>query len=403
MSVCQPGNFQYMQLENGTRRFLCLQQNIVVLIWILFFKKDTISTTKIRSELKTNAPKFLVDCFPSSDLVSFFKNNVVALIKFVAYKYQLRKPKSPKSIVGLPLYGQICVPVYKGYKIFDLRREVVIRLFDPDVSLHDISNEIEHMKIASRVSFAPSLRKWDLMKRWYEEDYVIGSVDSPRVSSMDSMAFLKSFFQDLAPHAINLIMLQSPLIKNAAQSVADLIQNIEDTRIGGQPLLNTDEAKIKDFLDRIVDSLQTKKDVPVFHVFTHGDFCPENILKTQQGMKLIDWECAKYRSALYDFYSYFFYRPCHKNLPIETLVFEINEALPFFISKISQELPELAGSISGYESLYRKIYYLERLGYLAEREMTDKKPGIRDLIFRNIEAFDSYEQLLTVKDMGINA
>ena len=403
MSVCQPGNFQYMQLENGTRRFLCLQQNIVVLIWILFFKKDTISTTKIRSELKTNAPKFLVDCFPSSDLVSFFKNNVVALIKFVAYKYQLRKPKSPKSIVSLPLYGQICVPVYKGHKIFDLRREVVIRLFDPDVSLHDISNEIEHMKIASRVSFAPSLRKWDLMKRWYEEDYVIGSVDSPRVSSMDSMAFLKSFFQDLAPHAINLIMLQSPLIKNAAQSVADLIQNIEDTRIGGQPLLNTDEAKIKDFLDRIVDSLQTKKDVPVFHVFTHGDFCPENILKTQQGMKLIDWECAKYRSALYDFYSYFFYRPCHKNLPIETLVFEINEALPFFISKISQELPELAGSISGYESLYRKIYYLERLGYLAEREMTDKKPGIRDLIFRNIEAFDSYEQLLTVKDMGINA
>lgn len=403
MSVCQPSHFQYMQLENRSRRFLCLQQNIAVLIWVLFFKKDTISTTKNRSESKINALKFLVDCFPSSDLVSFFKNNLVALIKFVAYKYHLRKPKSHKSIVSLPLYGHICVPVYKGYKIFDLRREVVMRLFDPDVSFHAISSEIEHMKIASRVSFAPSLRKWDLMERWYEEDYVIGSVDSPRVFSMDSAVFLKSFFQELAPHIIVLITLQNPLIKNAAQSVADLMQHIEDTRIGGQSLLNTDEAKIKDFLNRIVDSLQANKDVPVFHVFTHGDFCPENVLKTQQGMKLIDWECAKYRTALYDFYSYFFYRPCHKNLPIEALAFEINEALSFFVLKISKELPELAGSLSGYESLYRKIYYLERLGYLAEREMTDKKPGIRDLIFRNIEVFDSYEQMLTAKDMGINA
>jgi len=391
-----------MRLENQTRRFLCLQQNIVVLIWVLFFKKDTISTN-VRSESKINALAFLVDCFPSSNLVSFFKNNLVALIKFVAYKYHLRKPKSPKLTVSLPLYGHICVPVYKGYKIFDLRRDVVMRLFDPDVSLRDISNEIEQMKIASRVSFAPSLRKWDLMKRWYEEDYVIGSVEASK-GSLDSGVFLKSFFQELAPHAINLLMVQSPLIKNATQYITDLMQNMKDARIGGQPLLNRDEAKINDFLDRIVDSLQTKKDVPIFRVFSHGDFCPENILKTQQGMKLIDWECAKFRSALFDFYSYFFYRPCQKNVPIETLIFEINEALPLFISKISKELPELASSIANYESLYRKIFYLERLSYLVEREMTNKKPGsIRGWIFRSIEAFDSYEKMLAGKDMGINA
>ena len=91
-------------------------------------------------------------------------------------------------------------------------------------------------------------------------------------------------------------------------------------------------------------------------------------------------------------------------MPIETLIFEINEALPLFISKISKELPELDSSLANYESLYRKIFYLERLSYLVGREMTDKNPdSIRGWIFRSIEAFDSYEKMLAGQDMGINA
>lgn len=380
-------NFKYIQLERETRRYLCLQQKFLGLFWTLFFKKDTIRT-RIRSESKINSLIFCIDCFPKNDLLSFFKNNFLTLLKFLAYKYELRKSK---AIVCLPVFGHTCVQVHQGYKIFDLRRKVVMKLFDPDVNVHDISNEIERLKIVSPLQFAPSLRKWDLLERWYEEDYFIGSVDALSIP-MDSVELLEKF-KEIVPYVKDLILLQLPLVKNTEHYVGDLIRSLEGTRVGGPVLPNRDSTKIKEFLHLIMDSLSPKGNVPLFHVFTHGDFCPENMLKTPHGIKVFDWEGAKYRTALFDFYSYFFYRGL-KNVPIKNLVFEIDKALSYFISKLSEDLPEVARSISDYESLYRKTYYLERIGMLAEREMTEKRINIWDHIFRFIETYESYEQML---------
>ena len=382
-------NFQYIQLEKGTRRYLGLDQNFVVLFWILFFEKDTIRT-KIRSELKFSSLRLIFDGFSKGDLLSFFKNNFVTLLRFVSYKYKFRKPK---AIVCLPFYGHTCVQVHKGYKIFDLRRGVVIKFFDPDVSIQDISNEIEQMKIISPLKFAPSLRKWDILKRWYEEDYFVGTIEASSVP-MDSEVLLGKFFQELVPHATNLIFLKTPFVKNNEQYIDDLIRSLEATCAGGQVPMNKNSEKVKKFIQLIVDQLKTNGKINLFHVFAHGDFCPENILKTQHGIKIIDWESAKYRSVLFDFYSYFFYRPFQKNVPVKALVFEINEALPYFISKLSEKLPEVAKNILAFESFYRKTYYLERISMLAEREITDKRLDIWNDIFRYIEAFESYEQML---------
>jgi hypothetical protein len=379
-------NFKYIQLERESRRYLCLQQNFFVLFWILFFKKDTIRT-KIRQESKFHSFKFYIDAFPTGDLLSFFKNNLVTLLKFLAYKYELRKSK---SIVCLPVYGHTCVQVHQGYKIFDLRREVVIKLFNPDVDNRDTSNEIDQLKVVSRLEFAPSLKKWDPLKRWYEEDYFVGSVEAS--SHQWASEGLCEKFQELLPNFMGLVLLQSPRVKITEQYVGELIQSLEATRVGRPILTNEDSTKIKDFIHLIVDSLKSQGQVPLYHVFSHGDFCLENIMKTQHGIKAFDWEGAKNRTALFDFYSYFFYRPS-KGIPNKNLVSEINQSLSSFISKISQELPELARSISDFETLYRKTYYLERISMLAEREMTDKRLKIRDHIFQYIDDFERYEQM----------
>ncbi|HNP28734.1 MAG TPA: phosphotransferase [Nitrospirales bacterium] len=390
MGLIPANTFQYIQLERESRRYLCLQQNFFVLFWILFFKKDTIRT-KIRPESKLNLFKFYIDTFPTGDLLPFFKNNSVTLLKFLAYKFELRKSK---SMVCLPVFGHTCVQVHQGYKIFDLRRGVVIKLFNPDVSYRDISNEIDQLKNVSRLNFAPSLRKMDPLKRWYEEDYFVGSVEASRVPRDSDVLFQN--FQELVPHLINLILLQTPFVKNTDQYVGDLIRSLEATRIGRpSSTTNGDFIKIQNFVHSIVDSLKSEGSVPLYHVFTHGDFCPENILKTRYGLKVFDWEGAKNRTALFDFYSYFFYRPT-KRIPVKNLVCEINKSLPYFISKLSEGLPELARSISDGESLYRKLYYLERISMLAEREMTDKRLNIRDHIFQYIDDFENYEQRLPV-------
>ena len=394
---CQSACFQYIRLETGTRRFLCLQQNIGVLIWILLFKKDTIRTKRpIRASLRWM--EYLTWHIKGQALIHLLKNKFIPLVKFIAYKYQWR---ISKSIITLPVYGQICVPVHKGYKVFDLRRAVVMKLFDPDIEIDDISNEIEQLKIVSRVSFAPTLRNWDLSKRWYEEDYFNGKMEASGVPN-NSEEFLKKFHQDFVPYAIDLMLFQSPHVKNCEPYLRDLIRVLEASKVGKLAGQDVGVEKVKDFFGGIVACLHSKGDIPLFHVYTHGDFCPENMLKTQKGMKIIDWESAKYRTALFDFYSYFFYRPVQKNVPIKLLIVEIHEALPFLITKIFKELPELAKSISKFESLYRKIYYLERIGMLAERTKTDKNLDILDVIFRYIEAFERYEQMLLSTDVGAN-
>lgn len=389
MEPDQARKFQYIQLESGTRRYLCLQQNVGVLLWILLFKKDT-TRTRIRSEFKCHSLKFLIDCLPSSDFVTFCRTNLVALLKFVAYKYHWR---TPKSIISLPLYGQACVQVHKGFKIFDLRREVVMKLFDPDVSIHEISNEIEQLEIVSRLNFATSLRKWNLLERWYEEDYLVGSVEAGSVPS-DSGTFLKKFFQEIVPYATKLISLQAPLVKDTEQYVGELIRSVELRCAEGQILPDTDSKKFKEFLRLIVDRLQILGNVRLFYVFSHGDFCPENIMMTPDGMKIIDWESAQFRTALFDFYSYFFYRPFQQIVPIENLIIEVNQALPFFVSDLSKSFPDLARSMMAHEDLYRIIYYLERISMLVERERTDKRLDMKSVINRYIEAFEGYEQML---------
>ena len=97
--------------------------------------------------------------------------------------------------------------------------------------------------------------------------------------------------------------------------------------------------KIGYFLDSIVHRLRTEGNCSVYLSLTHGDFCPANMLNTQYGMKVIDWEGVAERSVLFDFYSYFFYRSVCRTVPVITLDSEINEVLPFFLSSVSEKAP----------------------------------------------------------------
>jgi predicted Ser/Thr protein kinase len=50
------------------------------------------------------------------------------------------------------------------------------------------------------------------------------------------------------------------------------------------------------------DCMDTKLRVSL----SHGDFCPWNILKTKNGLRIIDWEMAKVRPIGYDLFTYVF-------------------------------------------------------------------------------------------------
>lgn len=383
--------FQYIKIPSENKRLFCLQQNILVLAWMLFFIKDSL-TSIVRFDPKISRGRSFVK--QMRHYLGFVRRNVRCLSIFLGYKVHLL---SREEVIELPCYGQICVPIHKGYKIFDFHRGVVIKLFDRHVNSSAILDEIEILKIVSRIEFASSIKKWSIEERWYEEEYVNGSLDSS-YKPLDSEALLEKFSNEIIQYLTRLMLFQKPISKNSVEHALDMTKALSSKVLARLASTGADYQKITSFLDVIINRLQTEGNYPILLVFAHGDFVPANMLNTQHGMKIIDWECAEFRSALNDFYSYFFYRPVSREVPVSVLRSEIQKALPMFILELTENAPEVSRSLKALEKTYRWIFYIEKICGLVDREMTDKNLNIKHYIQENIKAFNLYEELCTGKN-----
>jgi hypothetical protein len=376
---------QYQYVEINGYHF-CLQQNPVFLAWILFFKIDTLIAI-FKPWLERKIPIFTFTY--ARHYLGLIKANIKTFIIFILYKSKLRYNS---SLTNLPVYGQVCMPVHKGYKVFNLQRGVVVKIFDHDISKLNIENEIEYLKTISQIDFAPTLKKWNVYERWYEEEYIFGSIDSLH-RSHDSAILLNKFFNEIIPCLSILMLLRSPISKTSNDYAREILDKLEACMSSQKILAEKGIDRIKGFIYTMVERLNVLGNSPVQIVFTHGDFCPANILKTKKGIKIVDWESAAFRSMLFDFYSYFFYRPVCRKISVHKVASEIKEALPLFISKLASKDSKFAVNGSTAETTYRSLYYIEFVCKLMERQMTEKRLDIMDFIFRYIEAFNNYDNV----------
>jgi len=386
--------FQFVKINNGDKRLFCLQQNVLVLAWILFFKNDTLRPI-IRPD--NPFPFFLGVLHRIWDWVRSAKGHLNFLVKFIRCKYQRQRAE---PAVHLPFYGNICVPVHRGYKIFDFRRGGVAKVFDPDVHSTSICREIDGLKKVSAFDFAPSLRRWNVEKKWYEEEFLSGVLDSS-YKPLDSVNLLNFFFQELVCHLNGLISFEPPIKKSSLEYVGEIVGILDESRLAKCEATVKEFSIIKTFIDSTIERLCGEGNCPIFLVFSHGDFCPANMLNTRNGMKIIDWEGTGNRSVLFDAYSYFFYRPVSRKVPVPTLALEIKEALPFFISSLDKKAPHISKSLLQLKNVYRWIYYVEHICKEVEREATDKNLNILEDILGYIEAFSRYEEILALDDRGV--
>ncbi len=382
--------FQYVKIESHKKRFVCLEQSVATFAWILFFKRNV-----LRPIFRGVSPRFSFGVARNWLLsnAKLMRKNIFYLIIFVAYKYKRQKVASS---IKLPFYGQICVPVHRGYKIFNLRRSLVIKVFDPDVAMSAIRSEVERLKLISTLDFAPSLKRWSIEGRWFEESYFSGSLDSSG-TPMDSEAVLEKFSKQLIPYINILVLFQPPISKNVSQYIEETVQVLELSGLARNGATIKEYKKIKTFLESMMDRLRSEGPCSVFLVLTHGDFCPANMLNTETGLKVIDWEGAGFRSALFDVYSYFFYRSVSRKVPARILVSEINEAMPLFNSSLDKKGIKTFENVTKLEKVYRWVYYIEQVCKEVEREGTDKNLNIMDNILKYIEVFNEYEEILTGK------
>ncbi|MBI5055581.1 MAG: phosphotransferase [Nitrospirae bacterium] len=386
-----PRQYSYININDY---YFCLQQNPAVLAWILFFRRDELIAVK----------PWLAKDFPLWRTTYFrhrwklIKSDLNTIAFFLQCRLNLRKAEK----VRLPVYGQFGVPVHKGYKIFNIFNGTATKIFDADVNILSVLGEIDQMRRASLIDFAPSLKSWDIDGKFYEEEYINGSVEISQ-RSLDSAVFLKTFCREVVPCISNLMAFEKPAQRDLKEYAGELITDLE-VGISSMKASKANEVDmIMNFVHSMAENLHADGSRSVYLAFTHGDFCPANILRTKGGIKFIDWESAAYRSMLFDFYSYFFYRPVCLECDIDKMHSEINGALPALFSRLNSGMTDLPAHIADSADVYRKLYYLELICKLVERKSTDNRLDIMDYIRRYIGAFNNYEQYASREDAGICA
>ncbi len=308
--------------------------------------------------------------------------------------YKLHREKN-NTFLELPVRGTYCLPVRGGYKVFDVIRETVIKIFDSGTDKDTIKSEIERLRKVGAHDFAPSILRWDIEEQWYEEDYISGD-SGYTIAPSDSAAFMKIYFNAIAPCIERLILAELPLIVNLNDHIDNMFEKINLALPLRKDYDNTVLKKVSNFMHSIVDQLPANRNENIYLAFSHGDFHQFNIFRTDNGVKVIDWEGLGNQNILFDFYNYFFSQLYLKNTESD-LTAEIHEAVTSFHSCLVVKVPEIADSILHLATLYRLLYYIERICTFV-----DEFALPQDKLLRWIDVFNQYDSNLQVKESNQN-
>lgn len=136
---------------------------------------------------------------------------ILGLVKRLA-QYKLHLP-GDGSVLELPARENLCLQVHNWYKIFYLRRNVVVKMFSPEIDLVTVRSEIDRVRTVEKYDFAPSVHQWNVEQRRYEEDYVNGY----QAEYSSWTFFLRTFQQWLAPLIESMILASPPQVVNVME------------------------------------------------------------------------------------------------------------------------------------------------------------------------------------------
>ena len=320
-----------------------------------------------------------------------YKRLFCATIILLYYRYLFPPPAD--KVLALPVSGHLCLKVHSGYKIFDFRRSVVIKVFSPTSDPAKVQREIVWVRRVGAHRFAPTVHRWSVEERWYEEDYVNGF---PAADS-DWRKSLHTLQESVVPLVARMILAAPSQKVRALEYALDRSELVlgEQSILSDERLDATKVQRIRSFVQMMIERLRQEGDRPLSLVYSHGDFCPKHILTTKHGAVIIDWEAAGYRSALFDLYHAFFRRLWGGEgvapgmaVAMEQAISELQLAL-----QASDDNSSLCLSLDAAK-VYRWIYYVERICLYVEtrgKRMTERHVN-KTLLF--IDACNYYEEHL---------
>jgi hypothetical protein len=361
-------SYKYVRIDRGL--YVCLHQNLAVLPWLIYLKGKPLGLR----------PKNLAETFKS-------------VRRFLGWGKRLARSALPfrneDLILELPFYGHLCLEVHRGYKVFDLRRDTVVKLFEPEVDASIVLMEIERARTVSLYDFAPSVRRWSVAERWYEEEYVNGDpvityTNGYPVTSSDPTNFLETYYQYLSPCLEKLILAQPARRLNVTEYLSTLL-DITSEMISKNSSDKDKSLHVSRFVDSVEEKLHNYKDYEVYIVLSHGDFGNNHVMANDHGIKIIDWEYLSHRSILFDLYSCLF-EQLFFNRRVHDFNKQLNDAVSLLKVNLAPKTPAIANDLFDLAQVYRWIFYIEQICSGVEYSFTIMNGKIKW-----INAFNRFE------------
>ncbi|MEA3412352.1 MAG: phosphotransferase [Pseudomonadota bacterium] len=314
----------------------------------------------------------------------FWKRAVLARLRPLLWRDDGRK-------VVLPVVGDYCIPVHKGYKVFDLARGSVFKLFEDDGSEQAFRAELVQAVRAGQLDFAPAVRSADEDRFWYEEEYVRGTIGhflpptQRRALLVDRTDEFVACLGAVAAAANGGAISRERYTHQTARYLRGRCNTVRRESPEAA-------AAIEEWTDANVAPIYEGGDANLALVFSHGDFSLKNIvIDVGDRIRVIDWEHAAPRSVYHDFCNLFVTEVYYQRAAGEPWFMDSVPDAALRLETVLRESDRHCGRLFGEEGrVLRHVYYLERMRMLLERRIDGNHIKV---IQRSIEAFQEFEAL----------
>lgn len=288
--------------------------------------------------------------------------------------------------IHLPVFGHLGLQVHRGVKLFDFTRFEVAKVFASHISREEADAEIAASRNASAIAIAPRFLMADADARWYNEEYIAGAHATDLVSP-DSSDFLR-YYPAVENCLLELASNQPPTEVKTAEYFDSLANGDFADRWSAAGIDATDVNFISSYIDSLRAWLgaNAKFDSSKL-VLTHGDFSLVNGLVSDGELRIVDWEGISPRSVLGDIFNFAlaerFYGRTSPNF-----VAEAESLFDHYRTALISRCPELKIAASMDEQVARRIYYLERIRLMVDR---DASPNISRVVKKSILMFNQFD------------
>jgi len=300
-------------------------------------------------------------------------------------RYKLTRP--PGATLSLPVFGNIAIGVHRGYKVVDFQNLVVTKIFSEDVPMQEARRQIQACKLAANVHAAPRFLGEDTDGAWYSEEYV-GGVHGTDSALATSGRFME-YYPDVERCLLALVGAGQPQTVDTSAYISALTDPALLDRWNDTAGTEETVTEVRLFQDQLKLWLSQPQIVPRLElVLSHGDFSLVNAIIADGRFRVIDWEGVRHGVLYADCLNFVFVETYYQRATTD-ITSDIAEVMRRYGEAVAGMYPGLKGVVEVPQAVSMRLYYLDRLHLMLEREVTGNLANVVRKSIRMFRDFDA--------------